>query len=238
MKSIIKNLTIKQKNIIAGTIAIWGIILIGSGTVMTLSVKQTTTTKQVKLKVVQKRIAEIKSNEIKLKDIELEINQPLSVNVKDYLQNPNDIEEKIIKALKLDTSMVNIANSGTYTYTVTYKSKKFTGQIIIKEKQLPETTMTLKNLSLKVGSTLSTDIQTYIIETLSDEVKANTKIDLSNINTAQGGNYQYSVTYNGKLYTGTITIYEPQKITPTETPKENITTNEEANKDVKEDENK
>ena len=136
MKSIIKNLTIKQKNIIAGTIAIWGIILIGSGTVMTLSVKPTTTTKQVKLKVVQKRIAEIKSNEIKLKDIELEINQPLSVNVKDYLQNPNDIEEKIIKALKLDTSMVNIANSGTYTYTVTYKSKKFTGQIIIKEKQL------------------------------------------------------------------------------------------------------
>ena len=67
MKSIIKNLTIKQKNIIAGTIAIWGIILIGSGTIMTLSVKPTTTTKQVKLKVVQKRIAEIKSNEIKLK---------------------------------------------------------------------------------------------------------------------------------------------------------------------------
>ena len=101
MKSIIKNLTIKQKNIIAGTIAIWGIILIGSGTVMTLSVKPTTTTKQVKLKVVQKRIAEIKSNEIKLKDIELEINQPLSVNVKDYLQNPNDIEEKIIKSVQI-----------------------------------------------------------------------------------------------------------------------------------------
>ena len=75
MKSIIKNLTIKQKNIIAGTIAIWVIILIGSGTVMTLSVKQTTTTKQVKLKVVQKRIAEIKSNEIKILSVKCGITQ-------------------------------------------------------------------------------------------------------------------------------------------------------------------
>lgn len=233
MKKIINNLTNKQIKMISITIAVWGLILIGSGSFMA-TIEKPTTISQVKLKVVQKRVAEIKSNEIKLKDMELEINQPLSVNVKDYLENVNDIDEKIIKALKLDTSTVNINEAGTYTYTITYKNKKFNGNFTIKEKELPDTTMTLKNLSLEIGTSLSTDIQTYVVETLSDEIKANTKLDLSSVNTAQGGNYQYSVTYNGKLYTGTITIYQPQ-ITNSPTQKEeNIKEDETNQEDTKE----
>ncbi len=216
-----KNFTNKQTKIISAALATWGIILIGSGTTMTLMEKPIEKPK-VKLKVVQKRVAKTKSNEIKLKDMELEINKPLSVDVKDYLENVDDIEEKIIKSLKLDTSMVNVNEAGSYTYTITYKKKKFNGTFIIKEKPLPEVaSMTLKTLNLEIASALSTDVQTYVVETLSDEVKANTKLNLANVNTAQSGNYQYTVTYNGKLYTGTIIIYQPKIIntpTPTTTP--------------------
>lgn len=213
--------TNKQSKIIAGTIAIWGIILIGSGVTMTLTEKPKTESK-VKLKVTQKRISSSKSNEIKLKDIESQINEPISVNVKDYLENPQDIEEKIIKTLKLDTAMININEAGTYTYTITYKKKKFNGTYIIKAKELPNITITLKEISLELGSTLPTDIQSYISETLTDEIRPNITLDLSSVNTSQSGNYQYKVTYNNKLYTGTITIYEP-KIIKNEPEKKNTT---------------
>ena len=152
--------------------------------------------------------------------MEQEINQPISMNVKDYLENADDIEDNILKELQLDTSMVNVNQAGNYTYTITYKKKTFNGSFEIKEKPLPDMILTLKTLNLELGSALSTDIQTYITETLSDEIKNNVKLNLANVNTAQAGNYQYTVTYNGRLYTGTITIYEPQKIEE-ENPKEN-----------------
>ena len=137
--------------------------------------------------------------------------QPLSVNIKDYLENVDDIDENIINKLQLDTSMVNVNQAGDYTYTVKYNKKTFNGTFTIKEKPLPDMVLTLKNLDLEVGTALSTDIQTYITEALTDEVKQNIKLNLTNVNTAQAGNYQYTVTYNGRLYTGTITIFEPQK---------------------------
>lgn len=205
-----KNLSKKQKYIIAGVTAAWGIVFIGSGVSMSFMDTPVTKTK-AELKVTQKRIANMKSNEIRLKSMEQEINQPISMNVKDYLENVNDIDEKIINELHLDTSMVNVNQAGTYTYTITYKKKTFNGNFTIKEKPLPDMVLTLKSLSLEVGSALSTDIQNYVTETLTDEVKQNVKLDLTSVNTAQAGNYQYTVTYNGRLYTGTITIYEPQK---------------------------
>ena len=92
--------------------------------------------------------------------------------------------------------------------------------------------LTLKNLNLETGSALSTDVQTYITEKLTTEVKKNIKLNLTNVNTAQAGSYQYTVTYNGRLYTGTITIYTPQK---TEQPSKPSTgednTEEEVNND-------
>ena len=181
------------------------------------------TTKE--LKITQKRVANMKSNEILLKPMEQEINQPISMNVKDYLENANDIDNKIINELQLDTSMVNVNQAGDYTYTITYKKKTFNGTFTIKEKPLPDIVLTLKTLNLEVGSALSTDIQNYITETLTDEVKQNIKLDLTNVNTAQAGNYQYTVTYNGRLYTGTITIYEPNKTeNPTKKPDDTTST--------------
>lgn len=205
-----KKLSKKQRYIIVGVTAAWGLIFIGSG--ISMSFMNTPITKTTKeLKITQKRVANMKSNEILLKPMEQEINQPISMNVKDYLENANDIDNKIINELQLDTSMVNVNQAGDYTYTITYKKKTFNGTFTIKEKPLPDMVLTLKTLNLEVGSALSTDIQNYITETLTDEVKQNIKLDLTNVNTAQAGNYQYTVTYNGRLYTGTITIYEPNK---------------------------
>lgn len=218
-----KNTIYKQKYIISITFFIWGIILIGSGITLNFMEpeKPKTTTE---IKVTQKRVITMKSNEILLKELEQEINQPLSMNIKDYLENPNDIDNKILEELKLDTSMININQAGVYTYTITYKKKVFNGTIKIKEKPLPDMILTLKNLNLELGSVLSTDVSTYIKEPLIEEVKKNIKLNLTNINTAQAGSYQYSITYNGRLYTGTITIYEPQK-------ENNKTENEEDHKD-------
>ena len=221
----LKNLSQKQKYIIIGAIAVWGVIFIGSGVTMSFMNKPVTKTK-TELKVTQKRVANMKSNEILLKSMEQEINQPLSVNIRDYLENVEDIDEDIINDLQLDTSMVNVNQAGDYTYTVTYKKKTFNGSFKITEKPLPDMVLTLNNLNLEVGSALSTDIQTYISQTLTDEVKQNVKLDLTNVNTAQAGSYQYTVTYNGRLYTGTITIFTPQKVEDKQPPKE-----EEENKD-------
>lgn len=205
-----KSLSKKQKYMIAGFTAVWGCILIGSGVSMTfMDTPITKTTKE--LKITQKRVANMKSNEIRLKSMEQEINQPISMNIKDYLENVNDIDNKIINELQLDTSAVNVNQAGNYTYTISYKKKTFNGTFTIKEKPLPDMILTLKSLNLEVGSALSTDIENYITETLTEEIKQNVKLDLSNVNTAQAGNYQYTITYNNRLYTGTITIFEPQK---------------------------
>ena len=219
-----KKLSKKQRYIIVGVTAAWGLIFIGSG--ISMSFMNTPITKTTKeLKITQKRVANMKSNEILLKPMEQEINQPISMNVKDYLENANDIDNKIINELQLDTSMVNVNQAGDYTYTITYKKKTFNGTFTIKEKPLPDMVLTLKTLNLEVGSALSTDIKNYITETLTDEVKQNIKLDLTNVNTAQAGNYQYTVTYNGRLYTGTITIYEPNKTeNPTKKPDDTTST--------------
>lgn len=219
----LKNITPKQRNIIVATVSIWGFVLIGSGITMNLMSKPATAVTKQEIKITQKRVANMKSNEIRLKEMEQEINQPLSMNIRDYLENANDIEDSILQELKLDTSMVNVNQAGNYTYTITYKKKTFNGAFKIKEKPLPDMILTLKNLNLELGSALSTDLATYINETLTDEVKANVKLNLTNVNTAQAGSYQYTVTYNGRLYTGTITIFEPQKTeeppkTPEKTP--------------------
>lgn len=203
-------LTNKETRIISIALASWGLILTGSGYAMDVMTKPKPVVKN-DLEIVHKRVAEVKSNEIKLKDIELEINKTLSVDVKDYLENVDEIDAEILKELKLDTSMIKTTEPGTYTYTVTYKKKKYNGTIVIKEKKLPEVDLTINNLSLTIGSPLSTDKQVYIKETLTDEMKENIIIDLTQVDTQKAGKYKYTVTYNGILYTGTIEVYEPQQ---------------------------
>ncbi len=203
-------LTKKETRIISLALASWGVIMLGSGFTMKSMIKPTEVKKN-DLEVVHKRVAKIKTNEIKLKDMELEINQSLSVDVKDYLENLADIDQEVLKSLKLDTSMVKVNEAGSYTYTISYKKKKYNGTFTIKEKELPNVDLTINNLRLTIGSPLSTDKQVYIKETLTDEIKNNILIDLTAVDTQKVGNYKYTVTYNGILYTGTIEVYEPQQ---------------------------
>ena len=213
-----KGLSKKETRFISIALAGCGLLLIGSGLVMSKTTNKTIIKHNYTVTVSEQRVAESKTNEIKLKDIELEINNPISLNIKDYIENVNEIEESVLKALSLDTSLVNINQAGTYTYTITYKKKKYNGNFIIKEKELPKVDLTLKNLSLEKGAALSTNVSTYIVEELADEVKNNIVINLKEVNTAQPGEYQYTVTYDNKLYTAKIWVYEKQPtiITPNE----------------------
>jgi len=161
----------KEKRILAIVIAVWGIFFIGSGLVMNSSDKPIIDTKY-SLSINQKKISQTqaKSNEIKLKDITIEINSPISVDVKDYLEGIENLNTETLKKLKLDTSLVNINQAGTYQYTISYKKKKYIANIIVKEKELPNVTFTLKSLTLATGDALSTNPRTYINENISDEV--------------------------------------------------------------------
>ncbi len=110
----------KTRGIVISVIAFLGILCIGSGIAMPMLI----TFEQknlVKLTITQKRVSKAKSNEIKLKNMESEINTPISVKIEDYLVY--ELDDKIIKNLKLDTSNVNVTQAGSYTYTITYKKK-------------------------------------------------------------------------------------------------------------------
>ena len=131
-----QKMTNKEFRALSITIASCGILLIGSGLIMSTSNK-TVVKKQYSVEINERHVAEAKTNEIKLKDMELEVNNPLSVDVKDYLENVNDLDNSVIKALKLDTSAIKISEPGTYTYTITFKKKKYNGTFKIKEKKLP-----------------------------------------------------------------------------------------------------
>lgn len=208
-----QKMTSKEFRALSITIASCGILLIGSGLIMSTSNK-TVVKKQYSVEINERHVAEAKTNEIKLKDMELEVNNPLSVDVKDYLANVNDLDNSVIKALKLDTSAIKISEPGTYTYTITFKKKKYNGTFKIKEKKLPEMELTLKEVTIPKDTAVSTDLATYVVQTLTDEVKANITLDLSKVNASQVGTYQYTITYNGKVYTSTIKVYVQNVITP------------------------
>lgn len=213
-----RKLTSKETNLISIALTVWGLLFIGSGFTMKAMSKPVKMVKS-EFEIIQKRVSETKTNEIKLKDIEVEVNQPLSLNVKDYLANLEEIDLSIVKNLKLDTSMVNPQQAGSYTYTIAYQKKKYNGSLIIKEKELPRVDLTVKNIKLELNSPLKNnpeDLSMYIEETLTEEVRNNIVIDLSQVKTNQEGIYNYTVTYNETIYQGKIEVYQPQTkvITP------------------------
>ena len=200
----------KEQVIIAVVLAVWGTIFIGSGLVMNKQIKPIIKTKYT-VKVNKNKIpeAQAKSHEIKIKDITIEINNPISVDVKDYLENPEKLDDKLLKALKLDTSLVNINQAGTYNYTITYNKKKYIGKIVVKEKELPNMNFTLKTIKIKTGDALSSNPRTFINEEISDEVYNNITLDISQVNTAIQGDYTYSITYKGVSYQGVVEVRAP-----------------------------
>lgn len=198
-------------NILVGSFAFLGVLCISGGIAIPKMTATTETSKIVKLSVTQKKVSTCKTNEIKLNEIEIEVNNPLSVDAKDYLINPSNIDDSIIKLLKLDTSNVNNTQVGKYTYTITYDKKIYNGTVVVKSKPLPQLEiLSLNTLSFEVGTVLPTDVKSYVKEALLPEVVAAIKIDTSNVDITKPGSYLYSISYNGQLYTSTITIYEPK----------------------------
>jgi hypothetical protein len=200
----------REKRILSMIIASWGIFLVGSGLIMNGNVKTIVNTKY-SLNVEEKKIAQTqaKSNEIKLKEITSEINNTISVDVKDYLEDVDNLTQDTIKSLKLDTSLVNINQAGKYQYTITYGKKKYIGTVTIKEKELPNVTFTLKNLTLTTGDAISTNPRTFINETISDDVYNNLTLDISQVVNTVQGNYKYYIIYNNTTYEGNIYIQDP-----------------------------
>lgn len=200
----------KLNNLIVTTFSILGILCVFSGTIMPTLVK-TEHAKVGKIEVTQQKVTNCKSNEIKLKDLNIEINSTLDTNVKNYLTNPEDIDDSILSKLKLDTSNINVNNIGSYYYTITYNKKIYNATVNVNAKALPIVDdITLNQLAFETNTDLPSDVSFYVKENLSEEVKNATKIDLTGVNINKAGKYLYSISYNGKFYTNTITIYEPK----------------------------
>lgn len=203
-------LNLKEKKVLSIFLGIYGISLIITSLIMN-NYLQPIIQNKYSIKITNKKVTGFKTNEIKLKDIEKEINTPLSVNIKDYLDGIDKIDESIINAMKLDTSQVNVTQAGKYTYIITYKKKKYSAYITIKEKELPKLDIELKNLRYEKNTNLPTNLENYINTTLTDEVKNNIKLDLSEVKIDQIGTYKYTVTYNKTMYTADIEIYEKKE---------------------------
>ena len=215
----------REKRILSVVVAGWGIVFIGSGFYMANN-EQVNINTRYTLKVSEKRVsqAQAKKNEIRLKDIEIEINTPLSVDVKDYLEDVDTLTEETIKSLKLDTSLVNINEAGSYQYTVTLKKKKYQGTIKVKEKELPNVTLKLKSITLNKGDALSTNPRSYIEGEVPEEVYNNLTLDLSGVQDQAPGVYKYYISYKNEKYEGELTIKDPGPIiiTPNTKEKEEI----------------
>ena len=207
-------MTGKVRNFLILLIIFLGVSAISSGIVMpSLSVKWKHI---VKLKVVQKRVAGSNQLELILKNITKDVNDTLSVEVKDYIENLGSVSDKVLGKLKLDTSLVNTKQAGAYQYTITYEKKVYSGIINIKEKEKKLESITLKNITLLINDSIPSDLNSYIKESIPDNIKDKVKLDTSKVNNKEAGKYQYTITYNDKTYTGTISIYAPQEIVVSE----------------------
>ena len=210
--------------ITVSALSLLGVLCISSG-VMYNSLQESNVNQKVLVVVEQKQVSKESDVDIKLKNLTIEVNTPLSVKIVDYLDSA--VPDEVLANLKLDTSSVNVTEPGTYNYTVTYKKKKYQGIIVVKEKQVSNNALhsiTLKTINLNVGTALPTDVSNYVIEPLTDDVKATMLIDLSKVNVNLAGSYQYTITYNNSIYTGTIVVTESQPTLSTDIGNENTTT--------------
>lgn len=213
----------KEMKVIIIFITIWGLFFTGSGLIMNNS-KKIITNVNYKLDVKTKKSSQTQTKkiEIELKDIEIEINTPISVNIKDYLVDGENVDENIIKQLELDTSLVNITQAGSYTYTIKYNKKKYQGTVKVKEKELPDMSISLKEISLFVGEAIPTDKKFFINESLPEEVYNNIKLEIPEIDTSLQNDYKYYAVYKNTRYEGTIKIRDKgiNEITKNKCPEE------------------
>ena len=71
----------------------------------------------------------------------------------------------------------------------------------------------LKNVEIEVGSPVPTDVTNYISTPLTDEMKANITLDISQVKNTEPNDYQFVVTYNKATYFGIIKVYTPKPST-------------------------
>ncbi len=205
-----KDLSTKNKFMIIGAITTWGLIFIGSGTTMLIIDKPITEDIVKTINITQKRVSTNSSNEIILKEIEIKTGEQLSINVMDYLVDGNLLDSELINDLELNISDVNPNQAGIYTYTIIKDKTIYNGQVtVIDEEQNSIDTLTLKSLSVETNTILSKELSTYIAEVLTPEIINLITLDITKVNTNIAGTYQYTVTYNNRMYTGTIDVYEP-----------------------------
>lgn len=213
-------LSCKELKIISMVLASFGVIMIGNGIKMNKKLKPVTKVEYT-LKVSNQRISKqlAKKTELKLKDITVEENNPISLKVEDYLEEPESIGVHTMKNLKLDTSLVNLSQPGTYQYTITNGKKKYLGKVIVKEKELPDIEIKTKTINLNIGDALPATIDEYIENVLVDEIKNKIDIDILDVSTKVAGDYPFYIIYKNTRYEGVIKVREKgpnfiSKITP------------------------
>lgn len=168
------------------------------------------TKNKITVKVEEKQVSRIKTNIPVLKEIEVEVNEPISVDVKDYITNLDDIDNSVLRDFKLDTSLVNLTQAGKYTYTISYDNKKYNGNVTVKDKAIQVVNLQIKNLKFKLNEEIPTDPSNYVTTELTPEMKEKIVLDISKVNNKVVGDYQYTITYENQLYTGVVNIYEEQ----------------------------
>lgn len=184
---------------------IWSIIFIGTGIYLNKDNKPIVKNKY-SVTVYNKKEVVFRTTELKLKDIETELNTPISLNISDYISNYNELDKTILDKLKLDTSEIKVNEAGTYRFTISWSKKRYSGIYKVNNLRTPE--LTLKNLKYSTKTILSTTAKDYINEKIADEIAAELKLDLTKVDTNQTGSYQYTITYHDKMYTGNIEIFD------------------------------
>ncbi len=155
----------------------------------------------------------------------VKVNQSLPSSLRSYIKE--NISDEVLDKIVLDTSKVDISKVGTYEYTLTYQKQILTGTVIVEDlisstvQQTEETEnaisviakITLKDITLKKGETLPSDITYYIEETLDSETLNQIQLALPSQGvTKQTGTYTYNASFNNMVYTATITVLEDQPV--------------------------
>ena len=70
-------------------------------------------------------------------------------------------------------------------------------------------TITVKEINLTIGESLSSNPRTFIQEDITDEVFNNLTLDLSKVKQNVAGTYEYYITYKGISYQQKIIVKEP-----------------------------
>ena len=102
----------KELQILSVVIAAWGLIFVTSGAVMNQS--QKVVTKNIyTVDVATKQISMVqaKKNEVILKDLTINEGTPISMNIKDYLENPEQISDTMFFLFMLMAMCISLRNT-------------------------------------------------------------------------------------------------------------------------------